>query len=108
MHTGQASSLIQGRRAQVAATSTVNGHLTDLDDSLSARNLEASAFWRSMNTAEAEDEADDPGALAAVGCFRAISTILESVSRLPQLFVQVEPKLVPIMRRMLTIDGQVV
>ncbi|KAK4573905.1 hypothetical protein RGQ29_031734 [Quercus rubra] len=40
MHTGQALSLIQGRRAQVAATSTLNGHLTDLDDSLSARNLE--------------------------------------------------------------------
>ncbi|KAM3731358.1 hypothetical protein ACB098_12G157200 [Castanea mollissima] len=43
MFTGQASSLIQGRRARVAATSTVNGHLTDLDDSLSARNLEMNA-----------------------------------------------------------------
>ncbi|KAK7843116.1 importin beta-like sad2 [Quercus suber] len=74
MHTGQVLSLIQARRARVAATSTVNGHLTDLDDSLSARNLEVSAFWRSMNTAEA----DDPGALAAVGCLHAISTILES------------------------------
>ncbi|XP_075648720.1 importin beta-like SAD2 isoform X1 [Castanea sativa] len=63
---------------------------------------EFTAFWRCMNTAEA----DDPGALAAVGCLRAISTILESVSRLPQLFVQVEPTLVPIMRRMLTSDGQ--
>lgn len=59
-----------------------------------------------MNTAEADDEADDPGALAAVGCLRAISTILESVSRLPHLFVQVEPTLLPIMRRMLTTDGQ--
>jgi len=59
-----------------------------------------------MNTAEADDEADDPGALAAVGCLRAISTILESVSRLPHLFVQIEPTLLPIMRRMLTNDGQ--
>lgn len=59
-----------------------------------------------MNTAEAEDEADDPGALAAVGCLRAISTILESVRRLPHLFVQIEPTLLPIMRRMLTTDGQ--
>ncbi|XP_065625592.1 importin beta-like SAD2 isoform X2 [Quercus suber] len=67
---------------------------------------EFAAFWRCMNTAEAEDEADDPGALAAVGCLRAISTILESVSRRPQLFVQVEPTLLPIMRRMLTSDGQ--
>ena len=59
-----------------------------------------------MNTAEAEDEADDPGALAAVGCLRAISTILESVSRLPHLFVHIEPTLLPIMRRMLSTDGQ--
>ncbi|MBA0871134.1 hypothetical protein Goshw_021620 [Gossypium schwendimanii] len=66
----------------------------------------AAAFWRCMNTAEADDEADDPGALAAVGCLRAISTILESVSRLPHLFVQVETTLLPIMRRMLTTDGQ--
>ncbi|KAG5231929.1 hypothetical protein OIU78_015093 [Salix suchowensis] len=66
----------------------------------------AAAFWRCMNTAEADDEADDPGALAAVGCLRAISTILESVSRLPDLFVQIEPTLLPIMRRMLTTDGQ--
>ncbi|XP_044479520.1 importin beta-like SAD2 isoform X2 [Mangifera indica] len=66
----------------------------------------AAAFWRCMNTAEADEDADDPGALAAVGCLRAISTILESVSRLPQLFVQIEPTLLPIMRRMLTTDGQ--
>lgn len=59
-----------------------------------------------MNSAEADDEVDDPGALAAVGCLRAISTILESVSRLPHLFVQVEPTLLPIMQRMLTTDGQ--
>lgn len=66
----------------------------------------AAAFWRCMNTAEADDEVDDPGALAAVGCLRAISTILESVSRLPDLFVHIEPTLLPIMRRMLTTDGQ--
>lgn len=40
MLTGQASSLIQGRRARVAATSNANGQLTTIDDSLSARNLE--------------------------------------------------------------------
>lgn len=59
-----------------------------------------------MNTAEADEEGDDPGALAAVGCLRAISTILESVSSLPDLFVHIEPTLLPIMRRMLTTDGQ--
>ncbi|KAJ6674371.1 HAUS AUGMIN-LIKE COMPLEX SUBUNIT 3 [Salix viminalis] len=36
---GQASALIQGRRARVAATSTVNGCLAAVDDTLSARNL---------------------------------------------------------------------
>ncbi|GAB2295813.1 secondary alcohol dehydrogenase (SADH2) [Dionaea muscipula] len=67
----------------------------------------ASAFWRCLSTAEADEEGDDPGgALAAVGCLRAISTILESVSRLPHLFVNIEPILLPIMRRMLTTDGQ--
>ncbi|KAK6930635.1 Importin-beta, N-terminal domain [Dillenia turbinata] len=66
----------------------------------------AAAFWKCMNSAEADEDADDPGALAAVGCLRAISTILESVSRLPDLFVHIEPILLPIMRRMLTTDGQ--
>ncbi|KAL5542858.1 hypothetical protein UlMin_010568 [Ulmus minor] len=66
----------------------------------------AAAFWRCINSAEADEEGDDPGALAAVGCLRAISTILESVSRLPHLFVEVEPTLLPIMRKMLTTDGQ--
>ncbi|EYU32733.1 hypothetical protein ABFS82_14G040400 [Erythranthe guttata] len=66
----------------------------------------AAAFWKCMNSAEADEDGDDPGALAAVGCLRAISTILESVSRLPELFVHIEPTLLPIMCRMLTTDGQ--
>ncbi|KAL5702897.1 secondary alcohol dehydrogenase (SADH2) [Ranunculus cassubicifolius] len=66
----------------------------------------AAAFWKCMNAAEADEEGDDPGALAAVGCLRAISTILESVSKLPNLFIEIEPTLLPIMRRMLTTDGQ--
>ncbi|KAF9606113.1 hypothetical protein IFM89_023136 [Coptis chinensis] len=66
----------------------------------------AAAFWKCMNAAEADDDVDDPGALATVGCLRAISTILESVSKLPSLFIEIEPTLLPIMRRMLTTDGQ--
>ncbi|GJM85010.1 hypothetical protein PR202_ga00737 [Eleusine coracana subsp. coracana] len=66
----------------------------------------AAAFWRCMASSEAEDESDDSGALAAVGCLRAISTILESISSLPHLFIRIEPTLLPIMRRMLTSDGQ--
>ena len=38
--TGQSSSLIQGRRARVAATSAVTGQITAIEDSLSARNLQ--------------------------------------------------------------------
>ncbi|XP_077226915.1 importin beta-like SAD2 [Tasmannia lanceolata] len=66
----------------------------------------AAAFWKCIDTSAADDNTDDQGALAAAGCLRAISTILESVSRLPHLFIQIEPSLLPIMRRMLTIDGQ--
>ncbi|RID62109.1 hypothetical protein BRARA_E01202 [Brassica rapa] len=66
----------------------------------------AAAFWRCLNTSEASDDLDDVGALAAVGCLRAISTILESVSSLPQLFVEIEPTILPIMQKMLTADGQ--
>ncbi|XWS47154.1 hypothetical protein CRYUN_Cryun14cG0129000 [Craigia yunnanensis] len=53
MLTGQASALIQGRRARVAATSTVNGHLTTIDDSLSGRNLQMNAvLGRIASTAQ--------------------------------------------------------
>lgn len=68
--------------------------------------FQAAAFCKCMNTSEADAEAEDAGALAAVGCLRAIGTILESVSRLPHLFTEIEPTLLPIMRRMLTTDGQ--
>uniref|UniRef100_A0ACD5UPG2 Uncharacterized protein n=1 Tax=Avena sativa TaxID=4498 RepID=A0ACD5UPG2_AVESA len=66
----------------------------------------AAAFWRCMASSEADDEVEDSGALAAVGCLRALSTILESISSLPHLFIQIEPTLMPILRRMLTSDGQ--
>lgn len=59
-----------------------------------------------MASSEADEEVEDTGALAAVGCLRAISTILESISSLPHLFPQIELTLLPILRRMLTSDGQ--
>ncbi|XP_062228296.1 AUGMIN subunit 3-like [Phragmites australis] len=40
---GQASTLIQGRRARVSAMSAVNGELISLDEILSSRNLEMNA-----------------------------------------------------------------
>ena len=59
-----------------------------------------------MESSGPDDEIDNPVALAAGGCLRAMSTILESVNRLPHLFVQIEPTLLPIMKKMLTIQGQ--
>ncbi|KAF6161770.1 hypothetical protein GIB67_013847 [Kingdonia uniflora] len=50
---GQASSLIQGRRARVTASSVVNGQLAVIDDKLSARNLEMNAvLGRMASTAQ--------------------------------------------------------
>ncbi|GJX99817.1 importin beta-like SAD2 [Tanacetum coccineum] len=62
----------------------------------------ADAYWKCINT----DAADEPDAMAAVGCLRAISTVLKSVSKLPHLFAHIEQTVLPIMRQMLTIDGQ--
>ena len=59
------------------------------------QNLVA-AFWRLTEDADQagaeEDEDEDEeniGVMAAWGCLRAITTVLESVSSLPQLFPQV-------------------
>eukprot|EP00850_Spirogloea_muscicola_P016520 SM000134S26963 [mRNA] locus=s134:343998:351525:+ [translate_table: standard] len=65
----------------------------------------AAAFWKCVKSSDA-DEDDDDGLLAAVGCLRAIGTILESISALPHLFPQLEPTLLPIMQQMLSEDGQ--
>eukprot|EP00891_Asterochloris_glomerata_P009638 jgi/Astpho2/9638/fgenesh1_pm.00146_%23_24_t len=65
----------------------------------------AAAFWRIQGSG-AEDEDDDFGALAAFGCLRAISTVLESVSTLTHLFPQLEEILFPIMHKMCSQDGQ--
>ncbi|EPS59876.1 hypothetical protein M569_14930, partial [Genlisea aurea] len=51
--TEQASTLIQGRRSRIAATSAANGQMTNIDDSLSARNLEMNAvLGRMASTAQ--------------------------------------------------------
>ena len=49
---------------------------------------------------------DDAGALAAVGCLRAISTIMESISTLPHMYPQIEQMCMPIMVKMLSADEQ--
>lgn len=51
--TGQASTLVQGRRARVAATSTVDGQLRSIDESMLARNLQMNAvLGRIASTAQ--------------------------------------------------------
>ncbi|GBG85770.1 hypothetical protein CBR_g40497 [Chara braunii] len=65
-----------------------------------------SAFWKCLKTSEAGDDDEDMGALAAVGCLQAISAILESIGSLPHLFPQLEPTLLPILKKMLTTDGE--
>ncbi|KAK1426915.1 hypothetical protein QVD17_15595 [Tagetes erecta] len=50
----QASNLIQGKRARVASTSTVNGLLTTIDDSLSARNLEMNSVLERISATAQE------------------------------------------------------
>ncbi|CAH1436140.1 unnamed protein product [Lactuca virosa] len=45
---------------------------------LSLKHVKAAAFWKCMNTAEEEDEADDDSGTFAVGCLSAISTVLDS------------------------------
>lgn len=63
------------------------------------------AFCGYQGSDEAEDD-EDIGALAAFGCLRALSTVLESVSRLPHMFPQLEEILFPIMQAMCSEDGQ--
>jgi len=67
------------------------------------QNLTA-AFWKCLGDDAEED--DDVGALAAVGCLRAISTIMESVSTLPHLYPQLEQLCMPIMFKMLSAEEQ--
>ncbi|KAK9839718.1 hypothetical protein WJX81_008385 [Elliptochloris bilobata] len=67
------------------------------------------AFWRACeqeNGAGDDDSDDGEGALAAYGCLRALYTVLESVSGLPQLLPQLEGILFPIMQRMVSTEGQ--
>ncbi|KAL2935759.1 AUGMIN subunit 3 [Bienertia sinuspersici] len=53
MLTGQASSLIQGKRARVVATSSVTGQLSTMEDNLSTKNLEMNAvLGRIASTAQ--------------------------------------------------------
>lgn len=53
-----------------------------------------------------DDEEGGEGLMAAYGCMRALSTVLDSVSSMPQLFPQLEAILFPVMQRLVGTDGQ--
>jgi hypothetical protein len=60
------------------------------------------AFWRAIkNGDDGDDDDDDSGALACLGCLRAMGTILDAVSEQRALYAQLEPHLMPVLRRML-------
>ena len=86
----------------------------------------ATSFWRSMSTAgesggifvgaEASvDDVDEGDAdvgeegfgslVAAAGCMRAMSTVLESVSSLPDLYGQVHDDIVPLLHKYISAEG---
>jgi hypothetical protein len=60
-------------------------------------------------TAPLQDEEDDEldsSVLAAFGCLRAITTVLESMSSMTQLYPQLEEILFPLMFKMCSSEGQ--
>lgn len=69
------------------------------------QNLTA-AFMK-MTDAEDDDDDDDDGtgALAAFGCLRAITTVLESMSSMRHLYPQLEEILYPMLFKMLSTEG---
>ena len=54
---------------------------------------------------EDEERDEDDASLAAFGCLRALSTVLESVSSLPEIFPTLEPIVLPILQKMISRQG---
>jgi len=65
-----------------------------------------SAFWKLIQSEDEHDTESEMGALASVGCLRAMSTIMDSVSSLPNLFPDIEKRIFPIFQYMLNERGQ--
>ncbi|CAL5220954.1 g3058 [Coccomyxa viridis] len=64
------------------------------------------AFWRLQESAEDDDADDGEGLMAAYGCMRALSTVLDSVSSMSTLFPELEAILFPLMQRLTSTEGQ--
>ena len=62
------------------------------------------SFWKSLENDEADD--DGMGPLAAMGCLRAVSTILESVASIPEIYQELEPVVLPLLFKLISTEGQ--
>lgn len=65
-----------------------------------------SAFWKLIQSEEQEESEGEMGALASVGCLRAMSTIMDSVSSVKTLFPEMEKRIFPLFQHMLNEQGQ--
>ena len=61
---------------------------------------------RQQESAEDDDADDGEGLMAAYGCMRALSTVLDSVSSMSALFPELEAILFPLMQRLTSTEGQ--
>lgn len=59
------------------------------------------------NYCEAEDE-DDDAAMAAIQCLECISTVLRGICERPDMFALVEPILVPLCKKILSDEGDLI
>ena len=58
-----------------------------------------------LQSTASDEEAEDEGALGAFSCLRAISTVLESVSNLPDIFPSLEDCVWPLLQRHCSQEG---
>lgn len=64
----------------------------------------AAAFWKVLQDSESKED-DDYGVMASMGCLRAMSTILESISGLPHMYPELEEAVFPILKKMISEQG---
>ena len=64
------------------------------------------AFWRLLAAEGEGDEEEGGTALSCLGCLRTMSTVLDAVSSQPALYPRLEAHLLPLLRRMISAEGQ--
>ena len=61
---------------------------------------------RALRQENEGDDSEEFGPLAAYGCLRALSTVLDTVSSLPHLIPQLEAIVFPVLKRLVSSEGQ--